>query len=282
MTTTGIERTAFVLSATADIGRGLSERLLADGWRVVGTGRSRQRAESLLRHSRFSFISCDLDDKASVEAAVATFAALDAPWDLFVSSAGTMEPIGPFFEVNFDDWERSIQVNSTAQLRVLHGLWPSRRADGVVDAMLMAGGGTNNPFTNYSAYCASKIMLIKMCELLDDEADHLNIFIIGPGYVRTRIHQETLRAGAAAGSGLERTKRFLEQPGTSIDDIYANLRWCMAQGRTVSGGRNFSTLHDAWRNGGMELIEGLHGDPDAFRLRRISVHRKREKGSSPE
>ena len=28
-----------------------------------------------------------------------------------------------------------------------------------------AGGGTNNPFTNYSAYCVSKIALIKMCEL---------------------------------------------------------------------------------------------------------------------
>ncbi len=54
----------------------------------------------------------------------------------------------------------------------------------------MAGGGTNNPFTNYSAYCVAKIALIKMTELLDDEEKKLNIFIIGPGFVRTRIHRK--------------------------------------------------------------------------------------------
>ena len=107
------------------------------------------------------------------------YAALDQPWNLFVSAAGTMEPIAPFFSADFDVWEQSVTVNSTAQLRVLHGLWPQRSRD-PVDVMLMAGGGTNNPFTNYSAYCVSKIALIKMCELLDDEEDDLNIFIIGP------------------------------------------------------------------------------------------------------
>ena len=57
---------------------------------------------------------------------------------------------------------RSVVVNSTAQLRVLHAIWPCRQPG--PDIMLMAGGGTNNPFPNYSAYCVSKIMLIKMCE----------------------------------------------------------------------------------------------------------------------
>lgn len=263
-----LDRTAFVLSATADIGRGLCERLLADGWNVAGTGRTPERVQALLQHPRFSFLPCDLDDKASIDAAITAFAARGTPWDLFVSSAGTMEPIGPFFDLDFDAWERSIRVNSTAQLRVLHGLWRLRRREQVVDAMLMAGGGTNNPFPNYSAYCASKIMLIKMCELLDDEAGELNIFIIGPGYVRTRIHEETLRAGVAAGSGLEKTRRFLQESGTPLDEIYAHMRWCMDQGRVVAGGRNFSTVHDAWRGGGLELIEGLRDDADGFRLRR--------------
>jgi len=262
------ERTAFVLSATADIGHGIAERLLADGWRVVGTGRAADRVADLLAHPRFSFLGCDLDDRDSIAAAVESFAAEGTPWDLFVSSAGTMEPIGPFFDLDFDAWERSIRVNSTAQLRVLHGLWKARRRGANVDAMLMAGGGTNNPFTNYSAYCAAKIMLIKMCELLDDEAEALNIFIIGPGYVRTRIHEETLRAGAAAGEGLEKTMRFLQDEGTPIDDIYAHMRWCMQQGRGVAGGRNFSTVHDRWGDGGLELIEGLRDDPNGFRLRR--------------
>ena len=134
--------------------------------------------------------------------------------------------------------------------------------------MLMAGGGTNNPFTNYSAYCVSKIALIKMCELLDDEEPDLNMFIIGPGFVQTRIHQETLRAGEQAGDGYQKTVDFLETEGTSMDDIYANLKWCIEHGKPVAGGRNFSTVHDPWRDGGEALRQRLDDHPDAYRLRR--------------
>jgi NAD(P)-dependent dehydrogenase (short-subunit alcohol dehydrogenase family) len=134
--------------------------------------------------------------------------------------------------------------------------------------MLLAGGGTNNPMTNYSAYCAAKIALIKMCELIDDEEAGINAFIIGPGFVRTRIHEETLRAGAAAGAGLDKTRAFLATPGSSHDHIYSHMTWCIAQGRAVAGGRNFSTVHDPWRGGGAALAADLKLDPDAFRLRR--------------
>ena len=84
----------------------------------------------------------------------------------------------------------------------------------------------------------------------------------------TRIHEETLNAGERAGSGLEKTKAFLGTAGTSMDDIYEHLQWCRSQGKSVSGGRNFSTVHDPWRGGGKDLNALLRNDRDAFRLRR--------------
>jgi NAD(P)-dependent dehydrogenase (short-subunit alcohol dehydrogenase family) len=261
------DRTAFVLGASADIGLALSRRLLDDGWRVVGAARDGGRLAALAGREGFHALTCDLADRASIAAMIEDFAALGLGWDLLVSAAGTMEPIGPFFELDFDAWERSVTVNAMAQLRVLHGLWRFRAGE-PADVMLMAGGGTNNPFTNYSAYCVSKIALIKMCELLDDEEPALNIFIIGPGFVRTRIHDETIAAGARAGAGLDKTRAFLGGEGTPMDDIYAHMRWCMDQGRGVCGGRNFSTVHDAWRDGGRALSKALRNDPSAFRLRR--------------
>lgn len=249
---------AVVLGITADIGRGLAERLLVDGWEVTGLGRDLSRAEGIGAR----LVPCDVTDPVNVREAATRVGA----WDLFVSSVGTMEPIGPFFDLDFDAWERSIIINSTAQLRVLHAIWPRRGAR--PDVMLMAGGGTNNPFPNYSAYCAAKILLIKMCELIDDEVPEANAFIIGPGFTRTRIHDETLRAGASAGDGLAKTRAFLETEGTSLDDIYAHMRWCMAN-RDAASGRNFSTVHDPWREDG--LAARLAGDADAFRLRRRGI-----------
>lgn len=262
------DRTAFVLGITADIGRGIAVRLLADGWRVAGAGRDLERLCDLAGRPGLSLHPCDVADRESV-AALAEDIAKQPPWELFVSAVGTMEPIGRFFDLDFDDWERSVRINSTGQLRVLHALWPHRHRGKVAHVMLMAGGGTNNPFRNYSAYSVSKIALIKMCELIDDEAPDANVFIVGPGFTRTRIHDETLRAGAAAGDGLEKTRRFLDgDGGTSLDDIHAHLLWCMKAGREVAGGRNFSTVHDPWRDGGEALAARLRNHPDAFRLRR--------------
>ena len=52
-----------------------------------------------------------------------------------------------------------------------------------------------------------------MAELLDNEEKGLNIFVNGPGYVKTRIHEETLRAKAAAGEGYAKTVALLEAKG---------------------------------------------------------------------
>ena len=63
------------------------------------------------------------------------------------------------------------------------------------------------------------------------------------------------------------TVAFLQsQTGTSMDDIYDSIRWLAAQGRAVSGGRNFSIVHDAW--GSDELADALRRDPDMYKLRR--------------
>jgi NAD(P)-dependent dehydrogenase (short-subunit alcohol dehydrogenase family) len=262
-------KTAIILGATADIGRHLAERLSSDHWNVVGIGRTAHRLRELEKIPNFKVYQCSIASSNDVKRLAEDMRAAGCEWELFVSCIGTTEPIGKFFEIDFDEWERSIVVNFTAQLRVLHALWPLRRPEQVVDVMLLAGGGTNGPFRNYSAYCVSKIALIKMCELIDDEASDANAFIIGPGYTRTRIHQETLRAGpVAAGSEYGKVRAYLEEQGTSFDDIYEHMRWCMLRGRAVAGGRNFSTVHDRWRDGGDALASELCNNSDAFRLRR--------------
>jgi NAD(P)-dependent dehydrogenase (short-subunit alcohol dehydrogenase family) len=262
-------RTAIILGATADIGRHLAERLSSDNWNVVGIGRTALRLQELERIPNLKAYQCSIADGDDVERLAGEMRAAGYQWDLLVSCVGTTEPIGKFFEIDFDAWERSIVVNFTAQLRVLHALWPLRRPERIVDVMLLAGGGTNGTFPNYSAYCVTKIALIKMCELIHDEASDANAFIIGPGFTRTRIHEETLRAGPiAAGRSYDKVRAYLEEQGTSFDDIYEHMRWCMLRGRQVAGGRNFSTVHDRWRDGGEELANQLYDDPDAFRLRR--------------
>jgi len=160
-------------------------------------------------------------------------------------------------------------VNSTAQLRALYALQPARRPQSLSHVFFFAGGGTNSPFRNYSAYCLGKIMLIKMCELLDDEDPDINAVILGTGWVNTKIHRQTLKSTAAE-ENRERTAEFLKQPGagTSFEDVFACIEWCVRSGRELVGGRNFSIVHDAWRKDGAELLAELGRDKNKFKLRR--------------
>jgi NAD(P)-dependent dehydrogenase (short-subunit alcohol dehydrogenase family) len=264
------DKNIFILGVGSDIGARLAMRFAAQGAHVVGTYRSEGSVAELRSHGEIHIIPCDVTSPESVSRAVTAYGELQQPWDIFISCVGVLEPIGRFFSLGFDEWEDSVRVNSLAQLRVLHALHPHRRPQSVNHAILFAGGGTNSPFRNYSAYCLGKIMLIKMCELLDDEDPELNTVILGTGWVNTRIHRQTLRNQAAAGSNYTRTTEFLRTPekGTSFADIFACIEWCIRSGRELVGGRNFSVVHDAWREGGAELLAELRQDVNKFKLRR--------------
>ena len=262
--------TVFILAASSDIGRELACRYLDGGARVVGTYRNASGLKELSGRAGADLLPCDVGRQDSVRDMLRSYATLNRPWDLYIASVGMLDPIGLFFSLDFDEWERSVIVNSTAQLRVLHGLYPHRRRDRPCHVAFFAGGGTNKPFTNYSAYCVSKILLNKMCELLDDETEDLNVFIIGPGFLPTKIHEPTLADPDGAGDNYDKTVQFFGTNGgqASYQDIFECVNWCVAQGRPVMGGRNLAAVHDPWRSDSERLAERLRNDPDAFKLRR--------------
>ena len=245
----------FILSVSSDIGRALALAYLDDGYEVIGTYR---RPELVADLRGITLIHCDITSKKSIRLMIETFAAFKSPWDIFISSVGTLEPIGAFFSADFDVWEEAVTVNSLAQLRVLRELWPYRRQGQLCHAAFFAGGGTNNSFPNHSAYAASKIFLIKMCELLDAENTDLNIFILGPGFLPTKIHR------------FQPTMDFLpsRQEKTAYKDVYGCINWCIAMGKNIAGGRNFSVVHDLWQEDAL-LVEQLQRDKNKFKLRRF-------------
>jgi len=265
------KKSVFILGIGSDIGKELAERYLRQGCYVTGTYRHKGSVKNILSKQSISLIKCDIGSKSSIKECINKYKKSAKPWDIFISCVGTLEPIGKFFDCDFDSWERSIVVNAISQLRFLHAIYSLRHKGKVCHVVFFAGGGTNKPFNNYSAYCSSKIMLIKMCELLDDENRDLNVFIIGPGWVRTKIHAQTLNSRSSAGNNYERTLDFLrsKKPGTAYQDIYDCINWCIDEGALVSGGRNFSLVHDPWRKGGAVLACQLRHHREKFKLRRL-------------
>jgi NAD(P)-dependent dehydrogenase (short-subunit alcohol dehydrogenase family) len=258
-----------IVSVSSDIGEQLALHFLQRGCRVFGTYRKAAPA-SLAAQRRFAGLKCDVARPESAAMLSGFLHEQRVRWRCFISCVGQLSPVGLFFAQDFETWARSVETNSVGQLRALHAAHPYRQTGQICHVVFFAGGGTNNPFRHYSPYCLGKIALIKMCELLDDECPDLNVFIVGTGWVRTKIHEQTLAAGGRAGENYLKTKTFIEQdePGTSHAEIAAMIQWGVDQGRAVAGGRNFSIVHDAWRNGGADLAAALRADRQKFKLRR--------------
>jgi NAD(P)-dependent dehydrogenase (short-subunit alcohol dehydrogenase family) len=258
-----------VIGIGSDIGRELANRFAQDGWSVTGTFRGAAGLNGL--SSDVSLVPCDLASAASVASATQALAARATSWELLIVAAGTEEPIGTFWDCDADAWEENVRVNALSPLRIVRSLYPIRNQVAGSSVAFFSGAGTNSAAPSYSAYCASKVLLIKMCELLDAESPDTSFFIIGPGVVRTKIHDQTLRAPERSGTNYRKVVDFLSSanPGTSHDDIYACLRWCMSAGKAALGGRNISLVYDRWLGGGAALLQRLRQDGDLYKLRRF-------------
>ena len=264
------DRNAIIISASSDIGAAMSLRWVSKGWSVSGTYRTDAPLVNSLMSEGVKLIRCDLRDRTSIINACSRLTDERPEWDVLVIAPGTQDPVGPFLELDFDDWEESILVNFTAQMRMIHSLLPTRRWDSELEpcVLLFAGGGTNNAPVNYSGYIISKIAQIKMCELLDAEIPSVRFVIVGPGWVKTKIHESTLTAGSRlAGDNFRRTVEMLESDNlTPMDDVLDCCDWLIKSPREQISGRNFSVVYDSW--GSKELQSQLERDSDMYKLRR--------------
>ena len=265
-----MDRSGIIISASSDIGAAMSRRWLARGWKVFGTYRTRSESVAELEQLGADLVRCDLADPASIRNACAGLQGRCPRWDALVMCPGTQDPVGPFLDCRFDEWAASVEVNFTAQMRVIHGLLPFRGAGSAPGpcVLLFAGGGTNSATLNYSAYTVSKIALIKMCELLDAEIPDTRFVIVGPGWVKTKIHEAILKAGRRAGQNYQRTIDTLASDKcTSMEQVLDCCDWLVDAPRRLIGGRNFSVVFDRW--GSRELEAKLSEEPDMYKLRRL-------------
>ncbi|MFH2018969.1 MAG: SDR family oxidoreductase [bacterium] len=246
-----------ILSASSDIGLYLAKRYLQDGYLVIGTYRLWGGLSDIEASSNCRLFHCDISDKKSIQDFLRDFGNSKINWDVFISCVGDLRPYGNFFGTNFDTWSDSARVNSIEQLRVVHALYPLRNKQTISSIVFFAGGGVNSAPNGLSSYTASKIMLIKMCELLDAENPDLKAFIIGPGYIKTKIH-DLIKADIAKG-----------KKETNLADVYSGIRWLTAQDKQIVGGRNFSIAHDPlFGVDACMLARELVEDSDMYKLRR--------------
>jgi NAD(P)-dependent dehydrogenase (short-subunit alcohol dehydrogenase family) len=177
-------KTVLITGSSSGFGHAAALYFAEQGWNVVATMRNPQDAGALGEHERISVTRLDVEDKASIAAAVA--AAIDrfGAIDVLVNNAG-FGLFGVFETTPEAKIQKQFAVNVFGVMDVTRAVLPHmrQRKSGVIINVSSGGGVFTLPML--SMYCASKFALEGFSEALSYELLGLGIVvkILEPGGV---------------------------------------------------------------------------------------------------
>ena len=121
-------RTAFITGATSGFGAAATRRFLDAGWRVVATGRRRERLEALAAGEgadRLHAAAFDIRDADAMSAALAALPPGFRDIDLLLNNAGLAQGTAPAQRASLADWQVMIDTNVHALVALTHALLPT-------------------------------------------------------------------------------------------------------------------------------------------------------------
>lgn len=269
-------KSLLVTGGSMGLGLSAAEACLEAGARVVicaRTGPTVEEATEGLRAKGFEdVIGCvaDVTDPPTLEGALDKAESRHGPLAGVIHAAGVYGPIGPVAEVDPELWLDAVRVNLFGSFLVVHHAARRLGVNGGGRIVLFSGGGAAAPFPNYTAYACAKAGVVRLTETAAIELAPMGIEVncVAPGFVVTRLHEQTLAAGERAGKEfLETTRQQMEKggvPATVGAEAAAFLVSDSAKGIT---GKFVAAPYDDYRSWPQRLPQ-LSGS-DLFTLRRI-------------
>ncbi|MFY0541080.1 SDR family NAD(P)-dependent oxidoreductase [Nannocystis pusilla] len=185
---------AWVVGATAGIGRAMAREFARRGADVAVSGRRQERLAEVVAEveglgRRALAVPCDVRRDDEVAAAVQTIVAHFGRLDVAVANAG-FGVIGRVEDLTADDWQRQFETNFFGALSVVrHSLPALRRTGGRLGLVSSVSGILASP--RVGAYSASKFALraVGLTLAMELRGSGVSCTLLNPGFVSTEIGQ---------------------------------------------------------------------------------------------
>jgi NAD(P)-dependent dehydrogenase (short-subunit alcohol dehydrogenase family) len=241
---------AVVTGAGRGFGLAIAERLGNAGARVCLIARTRHEIESaaadIERSGGTAFaLATDVTERDAVEAAFAEVDNEIGTVSILVNNAGSLNAIGPFWEIDPDVWWREVEVHLRGTLLCAHEAIARmvRARRGRVINVVGLLGQSGEPYS--TAYTCAKAAMYRLSECLSNELrdQGVSVFCMSPGPVLTEMTRRLVET--------EEGRRWLPDFAETPDDewvpaeIGAELIYRLAQGDADSlSGRALHVSYD--------------------------------------
>lgn len=238
--------------ASRGFGEHLGMRLLSEGANVMMIGRTFVgRPVSLVEGAGEAIIiPIDLRTIGAHALAVRAY----QHWthiDGLVNNAAIQGPVGASWDVEFEDWEETLQIDLLIPVELCATMVTEMLKQGHGKIINLSGGGAANPRPNYSAYATAKAGLVRFSECLAEElrGTGVDVNCVAPGAMPTSMLDP--EATPPAADAMEKAADLIV--------------WLLSDASNGVTGKLISAVWDDWRNFDWDDPD----EKDTFTLRRI-------------
>ena len=213
-------RIALITGASRGIGAAVARRYAREGARLVLLARTQGGLEELDDEVRAlgaeaTLVPLDITDSDALDRLGAALFERHGRLDVLVGNAGTLGTLSPVSHIEPDDWRRVLDVNLTANWRLVRSLDILLRASDAGRAIFVSSGVAGFVKPYWGAYAVSKAALEMMVKIYAAETARTSVRanLLDPGAVRT-----SMRAAAFPGED----PMTLPEPD-AITDLFVEL-----------------------------------------------------------
>lgn len=188
---------ALVTGASRGIGESITQRLLEEGARVIGTARSSAFPDSFTSDENFEGLHVDLSDPGQIEVKLKPVFKRDEAPNVLVNNAGI------FLENGFEkddqswlaNWDNTMQVNLRAT--AILSKWALNRwkeEGGGLLINIASRAAYRGDTQQYAAYAASKGGMVAFTKSVarDFGKEGISAYSIAPGFIKTDMAMDSI------------------------------------------------------------------------------------------
>jgi NAD(P)-dependent dehydrogenase (short-subunit alcohol dehydrogenase family) len=186
------DRLALVTGASRGIGRALALALAQHGAHVVVVARTIGALEELDDEIRkdggkATLLQLDLSKGDKIDQLGPTLFQRWGKLDIFVGNAGVLGPLSPLHHVTEDAWNQVIDINLSANWRLIRTLDPLLKRSDAGRAVFLTSGAATGKYAYWGPYGVSKAGLEALVKTYAHELEDTSVRVnlVNPGPVRT-------------------------------------------------------------------------------------------------
>ena len=189
------KRIYIITGANGGLGEALANIVLSQGHSVLSISRKLTVRQSELLNTNPDFYFIEQDYSLHIDSAkfdqlqniAANFSEI-----IFISNAGTIQPINAFEDIGIAAIQTSWKINIEAPTYLISFLLKQRSAKSI-DFVNITSGAANRPIANWALYSAAKAYMFSLFSVLTEEhkeSPGIRFLSIDPGMIDTKMQQQ--------------------------------------------------------------------------------------------